>query len=60
MDNKLKTGGPDKDLINTSEIYELQYWSKKFGVTLEQLKSAVRAVGNSANAVEKRLKSISR
>jgi hypothetical protein len=60
MDNKLKTGSPDKDLINTSEIYELQYWSKKFGVTLEQLKSAVRAVGNSANAVEKRLKSISR
>jgi Protein of unknown function (DUF3606) len=55
MDNKAKTGRPDRDLINVSENYEVEYWSKKFGVRAEQLKSAVRAVGNSVAAVEKQL-----
>jgi hypothetical protein len=55
MDNKTKTGGPDSDLINVSEDYEVQYWSKKFGVTVEKLKSAVKAVGNSARAIGKYL-----
>jgi len=52
MDDKTKTGSPDRDLINTSENYEVEYWSKKFGVTPEKLKSAVKAVGSSAKAVE--------
>jgi hypothetical protein len=56
MDNKTKTGSPDSDLINVSEDYEVQYWSKKFGVSAEQLKSAIKAVGNSAKAVGKHLK----
>ena len=56
MDNKQKVGSPDRDRINVGEDYELEDWSKKFGVTKEQLKSAVRAVGSSAKAVEKHLK----
>lgn len=52
MDNKTKTGSPDRDRINVSEDYELQYWSKKFGISAEKLKSAVKAVGTSAKAVE--------
>ncbi len=56
MDNKTKTGSPDSDLINMSEDYEVQYWSKKFGVSAEHLKTAVKAVGNSAKAVAKHLK----
>jgi hypothetical protein len=44
------------DHINISEYYEAEFWSKKFGVSVEQLKSAIRAVGNSVSAVEKRLK----
>ena len=52
MDDKTKTGSPDRDLINTSENYEVEYWAKKFGVTPEKLKSAVKAVGSSAKAVE--------
>ncbi|HEY4195536.1 MAG TPA: DUF3606 domain-containing protein [Mucilaginibacter sp.] len=44
------------DHINISEYYEAEFWSKKFGVSIEQLKSAIRAVGNSVSAVEKRLK----
>jgi hypothetical protein len=51
MDDKTKTGSPDRDLINASEYYELEYWSKKFGVTPERLKSAIKAVGSSAKAV---------
>jgi len=56
MDNKDKIGAPDRDLINTSENYELEYWSNKFGVSIEQLKVAVKAVGNSAAKVEQYLK----
>jgi hypothetical protein len=56
MDDKTKTGSPDSDLVNVSEEYEVQYWSKKFGVSAEDLKSAVKAVGNSAKAVEQHLK----
>jgi hypothetical protein len=55
MDDKAKTGSPDSDLINLSEDYEVRYWSEKFGVSAESLKSAVKAVGNSAKAVEKHL-----
>jgi Protein of unknown function (DUF3606) len=45
----------NNDYINISEYYEAEYWSKRFGVTVEQLKSAIRAVGNAVSAVEKRL-----
>ncbi len=54
-DDNTKTGSPDSDLINTNENYEVEYWSKKFGVSPEELKSAVKAVGNSAKAVEAHL-----
>ncbi|MDN3548180.1 DUF3606 domain-containing protein [Mucilaginibacter aquaedulcis] len=56
MDDRSKTGNTDNFLINTSENYEVEYWSKKFGVTPERLKSAVKAVGNSVNAVKNYLK----
>jgi len=44
------------DCSNTNEDYEVRYWSEKFGVSPEQLKAAVRKVGNSAEAVEWELK----
>jgi hypothetical protein len=56
MDHKDNIGAPDRDLINTSENYEVEYWAKKFGISIEQLKAAVKAAGNSAAAVEKHLK----
>jgi hypothetical protein len=52
MDNKTIAGSPDSKLINTSEYYEVEYWAKKFTVGVEDLKAAVKAVGNSAAAVE--------
>jgi hypothetical protein len=46
----------DRSRINTSEDYEVRYWSEKFGVSHRQLKAAVMKVGNSAEAVERVLK----
>ena len=54
-DNKSKTRPQDASRINVHEKYEVEYWSKKFGVTPEQLKAAVAKVGVSAKAVEKEL-----
>ena len=56
MDNKQKVGSPDRDRINVHEDYELQDWSKKFGVSPDELKAAVKAVGTSAKDVEDHLK----
>lgn len=56
MDNKKHTGSPDRDRINVNEDYELQDWSRKFGITPDELKKAVKAVGTSAKEVEKYLK----
>jgi len=44
-------------MINVSEDDELQFWAKKFGITPEKLKSAVRAVGSSVGALSKYLRS---
>ena len=48
------TGAPDRiDVQNESSLKE---WSGKFGVTNEQLKEAVAAVGDLASDVELHLK----
>lgn len=59
-DDKSKTGAQDRGRISLSEDYEVRDWAKKFGVTPEQLKAAVAAVGNQAAAVEAHLKSAQR
>lgn len=50
-DNKDIRAPQDAKLIALGEDYEVQYWSSRFGVTPEQLRDAVEAVGNSAEAV---------
>ena len=55
-DNKKNIGKPDRDRINLNEDYELQSWSKKFGVSSEKLKNAVKQVGSMASDVEAFLK----
>ena len=54
-DDKKQTGNPDRMRINVNEEYELRDWSKKFGVTPDQLKAAVKAVGVMAKDVAKHL-----
>ena len=41
--------------INIELEYELQYWSRAFGVGREALLAAVRAVGTDARAVSRQL-----
>lgn len=38
------------------EDYQIEYWTKRFGVSRDRLQQAVDAVGNSAAAVEQHLK----
>ena len=51
-DDRSKTGGQDRTRIALGEDYEVRDWSKKFGVTPDELRAAVKAVGNEAKAVE--------
>jgi hypothetical protein len=55
-DDKTKSGGQDRKRISLSEDYEVRDWAKRFGVTPEELKKAVGAVGNEAAKVEAYLK----
>ena len=57
-DDKSKTGGQDRARINVNEDYELRDWSKKFGVTPDELRAAVKVAGTSADAVEARVEQI--
>lgn len=54
-DDKKNTGSPDRDRINVNEDYELQYWTKALGVSADELRAAVKAVGPTAAAVRKYL-----
>jgi hypothetical protein len=56
MDNKDKSGSPDRDRINVNQDFELDYWCKKFNVSEEELRDAVKRAGTSAVEVEKLLK----
>lgn len=55
-DDLKKSGGQDRKRIDANQDHELRDWSKKFGVTPEQLKEAVQAVGDQADRVEEFLK----
>lgn len=41
-DNPKDTGHPDRDLINVNQTYEVTYWTKKWGITADQLKQAAK------------------
>ncbi len=56
-DNKSLRSPQDSSRIAMGEDYEVAYWTDKFGVSREQLQRAVDAVGNSADAVERHLRS---
>ena len=55
-DDLQNRGGRDRARIDVNQDYELRDWSKKFGVSAEQLKEAVQAVGDQADRVEQFLK----
>ncbi|MCP2518649.1 hypothetical protein D3C87_1121240 [compost metagenome] len=58
MSDDLKNrGAQDRSRINVNEAHELRYWTNELGVSDEQLRKAVQAVGVSATAVREHLKS---
>jgi len=54
-DDLSKRRPQDATKVNVNESWEQEYWSKKFGVTKERLKEAVKTVGTSVAAVQKYL-----
>lgn len=54
-DDRKNIGSPDRDRINLNEDYEVQYWVQTLGVTRDELKAAVEAVGTTATAVREHL-----
>jgi len=46
---------PERNQINTIENYDVEYWATKFGITAQELKAAVKIVGNSPAVVEQHL-----
>jgi hypothetical protein len=54
-DDKSKAGGQDRTRINLNQDYEVRDWAKSLGVTEDELRKAVAAVGNQADKVREHL-----
>ena len=54
-DDKTNRGPANRSRVNVHEDYELKYLSQKFGVTADQLRAAVRAIGQMAHEVARHL-----
>jgi hypothetical protein len=54
-DNLNLRGQPDRSKVNIHEPWEMDYWTKKWNVTVQQLRAAVAAVGTSAASVARHL-----
>jgi hypothetical protein len=55
-DDTTNSGPRDRERINVNEDYELRYWTKHFGVSADDLRAAVKAVGVMAKDVEAHLR----
>jgi hypothetical protein len=51
-DNKNNIRKSDRDRIGLTDDYEVRHWSKRFGVTSEKLKEAVKEAGPMVKNVE--------
>ncbi|HEY0489190.1 MAG TPA: DUF3606 domain-containing protein [Telluria sp.] len=57
MSDNLNDRGPqDASKVNVNEDWEVSYWTRKFGVTADQLKQAVKQVGTSADKLGQHFK----
>jgi hypothetical protein len=55
MDNLTKKDQRDRSKINMHEVWEVEYWTKHFGISKSDLQRAIEKVGNSAAAIRKEL-----
>ena len=46
----------DRTRVAMGQEHEVRYWTERFGVSREDLQRAVDEVGNTAAAIERRLK----
>jgi uncharacterized protein (DUF4415 family) len=53
VDDLPTDGTTDRDRVNMNDDWEVRYWTKKFGVTKEDLGKAVRQVGPDREGVER-------
>ena len=53
MENQVQTIVPNRQFIIREDDQELDYWSKEFGISKEELTENVNAGGTSTQAVEK-------
>ena len=54
-DDTENRGPADRSRINTSEDYEVRYWTEKFNVSRRELEKAVEKVGPMAEDVQREL-----
>jgi hypothetical protein len=54
-DDPTKRGPQDRSRISLEEDYEVRYWTRRFGVSKEELAEAVGAVGHSVERVSEHL-----
>ena len=47
-DDRSQRGPQDRSRINLSEDYEVRYWTKELGCTVDQLRKAVQEAGSSS------------
>jgi hypothetical protein len=50
-DNLQNRGGQDRSRIAINQDHEVRYWTEALGIEEEELRRAIEAVGNSAEAV---------
>jgi len=55
MRDDLTKAGLDRKLIALEEPHEVRSWTESLGCTEEELRAAVRAVGNSAEKVRQHM-----
>ena len=55
MSGDLSKTGLDRKLISLEEVHEMRSWTQSLGCTEAELRAAVKAVGNSAEAVREHL-----
>jgi hypothetical protein len=54
-DDLNKRGGSDRARININQEHEVRDWANRLGVSPEQLKEAIHAVGDRADRVQDHL-----
>jgi hypothetical protein len=54
-DDKSQAGKQDRSRVSLTDDYEIEYLARKFGVTPERVREAVRKVGATRERVEQEL-----